>query len=139
MISIRNWVIINPQDSNPKRGISGIFAMVIGVLKGLLHSGFRYLNQMTEKFTTAKIVNVPKLVISATTPMLPTRTKKQGKIIAARMAIHGVLLPESFERLRGKKPSLAIPYIILEETSSNIKTVFAVANKAITDMVRNAL
>ena len=98
-MSMRNWVIISPQESKPKRGIKGIFAMVIGVLKGLFQSGFPYLSQMTERFTVAKMMKVPRFVISATSPMLPIRTTKQGKIITARMAIHGVPLLESFDRL----------------------------------------
>ena len=104
-----NWETINPQESNPKTGMSGIFPIVIGVLKGRCISGFRYLNQIAEKFTNAKITNVPKFVISATNPMLPKITKRQDKIVTIIMAFHGVFLLESFERLCGKEPAYDMP------------------------------
>ncbi len=106
MASNRNWVTINPHESNPRSGIRGKFAIVTGVLKGLFHSGFRYLSQIAEKFTEANITKVPKFVISATNLMLLSRTKEADKTITARMATQGVPLPESFERLRGKEPLL---------------------------------
>lgn len=138
MMSNRNWVTISPEESNPRRGMIGIFAIVIGVLNGLRISGFLYLSQMAEKFTNAKMVNVPKFVISATNPMFPIKTKTHGKTITIRIPTQGVPLRESLERLRGNEPSLAIPYIILEPTIKRINTVFAVANKAITDMAKKA-
>jgi len=77
-ISRLNWVTINPQESSPRSGMSGIFAMVRGILKGRFQSGFLILSQIAERFTDAKTIKVPKLVISATTPKSPIRTKKQG-------------------------------------------------------------
>ena len=109
MTSNLNCVIISPQEINPRRGISGTFDIVMGVLKGLFHSGFRYLSQMADKLTDANTMNVPKFVISATSSMLPSRTKKQGKTIMIRTAIQGDPLFESFERMLGKEPSLAMP------------------------------
>ena len=67
----------------------GNFPMVTGVLKGLLHSGFRYLNQMADKFTGAKVMKVPKFVMPATNSMLPNRTKEAAKTIAVVIATHG--------------------------------------------------
>ena len=53
--STRNCAIRSPQESNPIRGMSGIFAMAIGVLKGRSNPGFRYRSQMADRFTGAKV------------------------------------------------------------------------------------
>ena len=53
--------------------------MFMGVLKGLFHSGFRYLSQMADKFTDAKVMKVPKFVMPATNSMFPSRTKEAAK------------------------------------------------------------
>ena len=99
----------NPEDNNPRRGISGIFPIVRGILNPLLKLGFRYLRTIADKLTEEKIMNVPKLVTSATNSMLPNNTKRDDKTIVTKTATQGVPLVEILERLLGSEPSLAIP------------------------------
>ena len=109
IISNLNWVISNPEENNPMRGIIGIFPIERGVLKRPFKLGLWYRRRMTERFTDAKMMNVPKFVISATKSMLPKNTKRLDKISVTRIAVQGLPFEESFDSTLGKEPSLAIP------------------------------
>ena len=91
------------------RGISGIFPIERGVLKRPFKLGLRYLRRITERFTEAKMMNVPKFVISATNSMLPKNTKRLDKINVTKIAVQGLPFEEIFDSILGKEPSLAIP------------------------------
>ena len=134
-----NCGISNPEDTNPTRGISGSFPMVRGVLNPLLRLGFRYLRTMADRLTEAKMMNVPKLVTSATNSIFPSRTKRLDVTMVTKIAAHGVPRVETFARLLGSEPSFAIPKIIREFTINRISTVLDVAKSAITDIAKNAL
>ena len=87
-----SWGISNPEDNNPTRGIRGILPIVRGVLNSPLKLGFRYLRTIADRLTDAKIINVPKLVTSATNCMSPKNTRRQEAIVVTRIAVQGVPL-----------------------------------------------
>ena len=49
-----------------------------------------YLNQIADKFTNPKIINVPKLVISAINSIFPIIENMHDKNITIKMAVQGV-------------------------------------------------
>ncbi|GAH84796.1 unnamed protein product, partial [marine sediment metagenome] len=90
------------------------------------------------RFTRKKVISTPNTVASAIVDISPIKYNPNGimvKTIVTKTARAGVLnLDETLLNPSGNALSLAIPYIILEVTIIIIRTVLAVAKRAINDM-----
>ncbi|GAG53616.1 unnamed protein product [marine sediment metagenome] len=82
------------------------------------------------------MMSTPKTVAFATIDISPRNSGINVKIIVIKTARAGVLnLGDTLLNPSGRALSLAIPYIILDVTIIIIRTVLAVAKRAINDII----
>jgi hypothetical protein len=119
--------------SNAVMGIQPIFGLT---LNGLSSSGFLFRKIIRLRFTSKNVINTPKTVAFATKVKSPRKISIIVKPMVRKTAIVGVRrFGEILANDSGKALSLAIPYIILDVTIRIIRTVFAVAKRAINDII----
>ena len=124
------------QTMHPKSATIGN-QLIFGLsLKGRSSSGFFLRKTIKLRFTRKKLISTPKTVAFAIVDISPKNNGIMVKIIVTKTARAGVLnLDDTLLNPSGKALSLAIPYIILEVTIIIIRTVLAVAKRAINDII----
>ena len=121
---------------DPNKAITGN-PLILGFnSKGLSISGFFFLKASKLILTKIKLMSTPMTVACATSDISPNRIGIIVKPIVNRTEIIGVLyFGEILLSPLGSALSRAIPYIIREVTISIMRTVFAVAKRAMNDII----
>ena len=78
--------IKNIEDSKPRKAVTEKFPIFNGALNFLFNFGFSYLNTSKTKLTKKNVKYIVKLVMLATSSILPIKTKSRDKKKTVKIA-----------------------------------------------------